>query len=77
MSTQCAALVYKRDTYRVARGTKSGFRMHYNKCQCQRAAVEKDLCRQHWKIEKTGMCVIRWPWLPTTPNPPGKSSDKI
>lgn len=45
---QCNAAVYKRDTYRVARGTKSGFRMHYDRKQCSRVALDGcEFCRQH------------------------------
>lgn len=46
---RCQARVLKRDTYRVARGTKSGFRMHYNECQCARAATQGPFCAQHSK----------------------------
>jgi len=50
---QCNAAVYKRDTYRVARGTKSGFRMHYDRKQCSRAALDGcEFCRQHRAIDE-------------------------
>lgn len=53
---RCAAEVERRDTYRVARGTKSGFRMHYTKGQCRRMAVEgSDLCAQHKRQEEEGL----------------------
>lgn len=45
---RCRAVVYKRDCYRVARGSPSGFRMHYTKCQCTRRPVVGLLvCAQH------------------------------
>jgi len=51
---QCNAAVYKRDTYRVARGTKSGFKMHYDRKQCSRAALDGcEFCRQHQSAADT------------------------
>jgi hypothetical protein len=48
---QCNALVYKRDTYRVSRISPSGFKMHYNRCQCARfATCAEGLCRQHASV---------------------------
>lgn len=47
--SRCEAVVYKRDTYRVSRGTKSGFAMHYNRERCSRAAKCDGLCTQHSK----------------------------
>ena len=45
---RCQAAIYKRDTWRVSRrGDGRHFRMHYEKHQCSRAAVEDGLCRQH------------------------------
>lgn len=52
---QCDAVVWRKDTYRVARGR--GFRMHYERGQCSRRATHGDLCRQHAKL--TGH-VPRW-----------------
>lgn len=46
---RCEAVIYKRDTYRVARGAPGGFKMHYDRCQCTRAAVKGGLCWQHAK----------------------------
>ncbi|MBP30407.1 hypothetical protein [Methylobacterium sp.] len=54
---RCQAEVLRRDTYRVSRGTRSGFRMHYERCQCSRQAVEDGLCRQHAEVAKAR-------WLP-------------
>jgi len=62
---RCQAEIYVRDTYRVARGTKAGFRMHYNREQCRRAAADgaslsgADLCAQHRRIEDEGQVVFR------------------
>lgn len=47
MSEQCAAIVYKRDTYRRTGRTKSGFEMHYTKQRCTRRAVVGLFCWQH------------------------------
>lgn len=45
---RCQAEILKKDTYRVARGTKSGFKMHYDRMQCTRAAVGNGVfCKQH------------------------------
>lgn len=44
---RCAAVVWRRDTYRRTGRTKSGFEMHYDRGQCERAAVEGGLCKQH------------------------------
>jgi hypothetical protein len=52
---RCNARVLKRDTWRVGKGGKT--RMHYDKCQCTRAAnLETGLCTQH---ERAGY-VILW-----------------
>jgi len=48
---RCLAVVYRRDTYRVDRNAKSGFSMHYNRCQCKRRAVtDNGLCKQHSEL---------------------------
>lgn len=45
---RCNAVVWRRDTYRVKRGAKSGFAMHYDRSRCRRAAQPgSDLCAQH------------------------------
>lgn len=44
---RCKAVVWKRDTYRRTGRGKSGFSMHYEQCQCQRAAVHAGRCKQH------------------------------
>lgn len=44
---RCCALVWKRDTYRRTGRGPSGFEMHYNKCQCERAAKFDGRCWQH------------------------------
>jgi hypothetical protein len=65
---RCAAAIYKRDTYRVSRG--HGFRMHYERKQCSRAAVSGcEFCRQHEKVKASGVSVFHWR-LPT----PGDAS---
>jgi len=46
---RCKAVVYKRDTYRYDGRGKTGFSMHYNKCQCSRKPVVGDFCMQHAK----------------------------
>jgi len=45
---RCRAQVWRKDTYRIVRGF--GFRMHYNRGQCLRAATDSDLCAQHAKM---------------------------
>lgn len=60
MREQCAALVYKRDTYRRTGRGKTGFEMHYTKCRCSRPATESDLCSQHAKIERERRTVLRF-----------------
>lgn len=47
---RCRAQVEKRDTYRVNRGSPSGFKMHYNRCQCSRPATRGMFCTQHAKV---------------------------
>jgi len=47
MTPRCQALVYKRDTYRRTGRGKSGFSMHYTKCQCERPAKFDGRCWQH------------------------------
>jgi hypothetical protein len=44
---RCQAQIHKRDTYRRTGHGRTGFEMHYNKCQCSRAAVEDGRCKQH------------------------------
>lgn len=51
----CRAVVYKRDTYRVARGSKGGFRMHYDRCRCSRRATRDGLCTQHADMAAKGV----------------------
>ena len=44
---RCQEYVYRRDTYRLSRG--HGFRMHYDRGQCERRATHGDYCWQHRK----------------------------
>lgn len=44
---RCQATVWKRDTYRHTGRGKSGFSMHYDKCQCERPARFDNCCWQH------------------------------
>ena len=47
----CKAVVWKRDTYRRTGRTRSGFEMHYTRCQCSRRATGlTGYCGQHFKI---------------------------
>lgn len=55
MGERCAAAIWKRDTYRVSRG--NGFRMHYNRQRCSRAATHGEHCAQHAKIAAQGVYV--------------------
>jgi hypothetical protein len=48
---RCAAMVYRRDTYRYTGRGKSGFEMHYNRGQCSRWAKIGGYCAQHSKFE--------------------------
>lgn len=55
---RCNAVVWRRDTYRVARGTKSGFAMHYDRSQCRRLATKgTQFCAQH---EAMAGFVVLW-----------------
>jgi len=45
--TQCAATVWKRDTYRRTGRGKSGFEMYYERCRCKRKATNGKWCWQH------------------------------
>jgi hypothetical protein len=48
---QCAAWVWKRDTYRYTGGTPSGFTMHYKKTHCRRSTKRGfTLCWQHERM---------------------------
>lgn len=47
---QCAAQIWKKDTYRYTGRGKSGFSMHYNRDRCSRRAVVDGLCRQHSRM---------------------------
>lgn len=49
--TRCKALVYHRDCYRVARGSRHGFKMHYRKEQCTRRPGESGYCWQHERLK--------------------------
>lgn len=62
MDKTCDAVVYERDTYRVSRGSKSGFAMHYTKRPCKRLAVDDGLCRVHAKVA-TKRFLLRWSHL--------------
>jgi hypothetical protein len=44
---RCAAVVYKRDTYRRTGRGKDGFEMHYDECRCKRQATDGKWCWQH------------------------------
>ena len=44
---RCTATVWKRDCLRRTGRGSTGFEMHYNKKQCERAAVEDHRCWQH------------------------------
>ncbi len=44
---RCAATIWKRDTYRRTGRGKSGFEMHYERCQCKRTATDGKWCWQH------------------------------
>jgi hypothetical protein len=46
---RCIATVWKRDTYRISRGSGgSGFRMYYTRCQCERRPAKGlTVCMQH------------------------------
>ena len=57
---RCQAQVWKRDTYRRTGRTKSGFEMHYNRCQCVRKAKTDGLCAQHAKLAASGVNVLRY-----------------
>ena len=47
----CKAVVWKRDTYRRTGRSRSGFEMHYTRCQCSRHAnVLTGYCGQHFKL---------------------------
>lgn len=60
MRPRCQIAVYKRDTYRYTGRTKSGFRMHYNREQCARAAIEgRDCCAQHAAMIDGGRSLVR------------------
>jgi len=59
---RCRAAVFKRDTYRRDGRSRSGFSMHYSKCQCSRAAKAGDLCTQHDRKEKNGWWIERLDW---------------
>lgn len=47
---RCKAVVYKRDTYRRTGRGKSGFELHYSRCQCSRKPTIKGLCGQHARM---------------------------
>ncbi len=58
---RCDAVVYRRDTYRVARRDKTKFAMHYQRGQCSRRAEEGGIfCRQHGDIAASGAGMERW-----------------
>jgi hypothetical protein len=44
---RCSATVWKRDCLRRTGRGPTGFEMHYNKCQCERAAKTDGRCWQH------------------------------
>lgn len=45
---RCQAVVYRRDTYRYAGRTPSGFEMHYTEDQCRLPAIgDTGRCRHH------------------------------
>lgn len=52
---RCQSVVYKRDTLRYSGRTKSGFEMHYRRCQCQRRATDSRglFCWQHAEQDGT------------------------
>lgn len=52
---RCQAAVWKRDTYRRTGRGKTGFSMHYNKCQCDRAATVDNRCWQHKNKDHFGL----------------------
>ena len=54
MKQQCAATVWKRDTYRRI-GGKRQFALHYTRDQCSRVATHGDWCWQH-----DGGAVVRY-----------------
>lgn len=56
---QCDAIIYKRDCYRRTGRGKSGFAMHYNRCQCSRRAVVGTLCKQHAQQQADGYNFLR------------------
>lgn len=47
---KCLAQVWVKDCYRVSRG--HGFKMHYNRRQCCRNALDSGYCKQHAKIAR-------------------------
>lgn len=58
--TRCAAVVYRRDTYRRTGRGSTGFELHYTRRQCSRYATVGDLCKQH----------SRWPNISRYENAP-------
>ncbi len=56
---RCEAVVEHRDQLRFKKG--KGFRMHFNKERCKKAAAEGGLCRQHQKVQNSGAYVRREP----------------
>lgn len=67
---QCIAEVRHRDCYRVSRGGKRHFAMHYTKAQCSRAAVSGEFCRQHAAIAAwSRVPICRWATRPPPPRP--------
>ncbi len=44
---QCAATVWKHDTYRRTGRGKDGFEMHFYRCRCRHKATDGKWCWQH------------------------------
>jgi hypothetical protein len=64
---QCAATVWRRDTYRRTGRGPTGFEMHYDKGRCRRWAKEGgDLCAHHVKEETDGRKLPRSSFPPDT-----------
>ena len=48
---KCKAVVWKRDTYRRTGRGRTGFELHYSRCQCSRRANDATgYCGQHFKM---------------------------
>lgn len=61
---QCNAIIYKKDCYRRTGRGKTGFEMHYSRCQCSRRAVVGDMCKQHAKMLADGWSLTRADYKP-------------